>query len=123
MIYFEHCGLNLRDPSMRRPLVAGNWKMNLTLASGRELIAALCAKLPSRPPIDVAVCPPFVYLMPAAKSLAGSAIQLGAQNLWPDEKGAFTGEVSAALLRDTGCTYVIVGHSERRHTIGPRDAV
>ncbi len=108
---------------MRRPFVAGNWKMNLNLATGRDLIAAIRAKLPPRPAIDVAICPPFVYLMPAAKALAESAIALGAQNLWPEAKGAFTGEVSAPMLKDAGCTWVILGHSERRHTIGPRDAV
>lgn len=108
---------------MRRPLIAGNWKMNLDLASARELVSALRAKLAPHLPYEVVVCPPFPYLFPTAKAIAESAIRLGAQNLWPDDKGAFTGEVSAPMLKDTGCTYVILGHSERRHTIGPKDAV
>jgi len=108
---------------MRRPFIAGNWKMNLNLASARELITALRAKLPPHLPYDVAVCPPFPYLLPMAKAIADSPIRLGAQNLWPDEKGAFTGEVSPLMLKDAGCAFVIIGHSERRHTIGPKDAV
>lgn len=108
---------------MRRPFVAGNWKMNLSLASARELISAIRAKLVPHLNYDVAVCPPFPYLFPVAKAIAESPIKLGAQNLWPEDKGAFTGEVSPLMLKDTGCTYVILGHSERRHTIGPRDAV
>ncbi len=108
---------------MRRPFIAGNWKMNLNLASARELIAGLRAKLSPHLAYDVCVSPPFPYLFPVAKAIDGSAIKLGAQNLSTDEKGAFTGEVSALMLKDAGCTYVIIGHSERRHTIGPKDAV
>src|SRR5262245_55295276 len=97
--------------------------MNLDLKAARELIAAIRAKPPPRPTIDVAVCPPFVYLFPVAKAIDGSGIRLGAQNVWHEPKGAFTGEVSVAMLKDAGCTFVIIGHSERRHTIGPTDAV
>lgn len=105
---------------MRRPLVAGNWKMNLDLATARALVASLRAQLPASPPIDIAICPPAVYLFPMAKAVADSPIVLGAQNCWHAAKGAFTGEVSALMLKDAGCRYVILGHSERRHTIGPR---
>ncbi len=107
---------------MRRPLVAGNWKMNLDLAGGRALVAALAGRMTPPPPLDVAVFPPFIYLSAAAEALSGTALALGAQNLWPEPSGAFTGEVSAAMLKETGCTYVLVGHSERRHTIGGKDA-
>jgi triosephosphate isomerase len=107
---------------MRRPFVAGNWKMNLNLASARSLVGELREKLGSTPPLDVAICPPALYLFPMGKAIDGSPIQLGAQNCWSEPKGAFTGEVSAAMVKETGCRYVILGHSERRHTIGPKDA-
>lgn len=107
---------------MRRPFVAGNWKMNLDLAAARALVAELCGKIGSSAPLDVAVCPPAIYLFPMAKARENTAVQLGAQNCWHEPKGAFTGELSAAMIKETGCTYVILGHSERRHTIGPKDA-
>lgn len=107
---------------MRRPFVAGNWKMNMDLASARSLVGELREKLGTALPMDVAVCPPALYLFPVLKAIEGSAIQLGAQNCWSEPKGAFTGEVSAAMVKEAGCRYVILGHSERRHTIGPKDA-
>lgn len=107
---------------MRRPIVAGNWKMHMNLPTARELIATLRAGVPAGYPVDVAVCPPSVYLFPAAKALDGSTIRLGAQNLWPEPKGAFTGELAPPMIRETGATLVILGHSERRHTIGGKDA-
>lgn len=106
---------------MRRVLMAGNWKMHLTLAGARELLAGIVeglAALPRADGADVVVCPPFVYLFPAAKALAGSSVALGAQNLFEEPEGAFTGEISASMIADTGARYVILGHSERRHTIG-----
>ncbi|MCK6457449.1 MAG: triose-phosphate isomerase [Phycisphaerae bacterium] len=106
---------------MRRPMVAGNWKMNMTLAGTRELIRGLAAKLSSNAPIDVTVFPPFVYLFAASQAAQDTPIRIGGQNLWPETKGAFTGEVSAEMLREAGCRYVLVGHSERRHTIGGAD--
>ncbi|MEE8170540.1 MAG: triose-phosphate isomerase [Phycisphaerae bacterium] len=104
---------------MRRPLIAGNWKMNLGLRSGRELIGGICAQSSDGGDIEVVICPPFIYLFPMAKAVAGTSIGLGAQDVYPKESGAFTGEVSAAMVKETGCAYCIVGHSERRHTIGP----
>jgi triosephosphate isomerase len=95
--------------------------MNLDLSAARALVAEVREKVGDSPPIDIAVCPPSIYLFPMAKSVAGSAIRMGGQNCWPAPSGAFTGEVSAAMLKETGCTYVILGHSERRHTIGPQD--
>lgn len=106
----------------RRPFIAGNWKMNLDLASARALIADIRARIAGQPPIDIAVCPPSIYFFPTAKALADSPIAMGAQNCHHEKSGAFTGEVSPAMVKETGCKYVIIGHSERRHTIGPKDA-
>lgn len=106
---------------MRCPFVAGNWKMNMDLARGRELVAAVAKGLKAAGignAVEVAVCPPFPYLFPLAADLKGGPIRLGAQNLYHEASGAFTGEVSAAMVVDTGSRYVIIGHSERRHTIG-----
>ncbi len=105
---------------MRKPFVAGNWKMNLDLMSARSLVGELREKLGTTT-LDVAICPPAVYLFAVRQIIEGSPIQLGAQNCWSEPKGAFTGEVSAAMVKEAGCRYVILGHSERRHTIGPKD--
>jgi len=102
---------------MRTPLIAGNWKMHKTLAEARELVSSLRAGLESSSDslgVDVLICPPFPLLFPMAKALAGSRIQLGAQNAHFEKQGAFTGEVSVPMVKETGCTYVIIGHSERR---------
>jgi triosephosphate isomerase (TIM) len=108
--------------TMRRPFVAGNWKMNMDLSSARALVGELREKLGGSPPIDIAVCPPAIYLLPVQKAADGSPIEVGAQNCWSDPKGAFTGEISVAMIKEAGCKYIILGHSERRHTIGPKDA-
>lgn len=99
---------------MRRPFVAGNWKMHGTRAENAELIEALLTGVPAQPSVDIVVCPPCVYLWEAARLLKASSIALGAQSVCAEAIGAFTGEVSAAMLKDVGCRYVIVGHSERR---------
>jgi len=103
---------------MRRPFVAGNWKMNLNWEQARQLVADLKAKVRPDPPLDLAVCPPFVYLIPVGREIQGSPFRLGAQNVYFQEKGAFTGEIAPSMLKDAGCTYVIIGHSERRHILG-----
>jgi triosephosphate isomerase len=106
---------------MRRPLVAGNWKMNLDLPRGRDLIETIRSGLETldvRERVEVAVCPPEIYLFPTAAAISGTAIRLGAQNVYHEPSGAFTGEVSAEMIAETGARYVIIGHSERRHTIG-----
>jgi triosephosphate isomerase len=106
---------------MRRRLVAGNWKMNGSRDAGGELMEAVRAGLPDGLEAAVAVCPPFVFLEQAERVLGGSRVLWGAQNLSHEAKGAFTGEVSASMLVDFRCTYVIVGHSERRALYGETD--
>ncbi|MEW5701901.1 MAG: triose-phosphate isomerase [Candidatus Zixiibacteriota bacterium] len=111
----------------RTPFIAGNWKMNCDIPRTRELCEALMARLAPWPeaagqPVDVAVFPPFVSLSAAHDCLRGSRIQLGAQNMHEAASGAFTGEVSAAMLLTAGCTLVILGHSERRQLFGETDA-
>ncbi len=103
---------------MRRPFVAGNWKMNLNKAEGVALAKSLVAKAGSFGNIDVAVIPAFVHLDAVAGAVAGSAIGLGAQDVYFEKNGAFTGEVSVHMLKDLGVKYVLIGHSERRHVLG-----
>ena len=98
---------------MRRKIVAGNWKMHGSRAENAALLEAVLGGLPTDAPGCV-VCPPFVYLHEAARALRDSPVALGAQDVCAEAQGAYTGEVSAAMLRDVGCAYVIVGHSERR---------
>jgi len=99
---------------MRKPLIAGNWKMHKTLAEARELVAGIREGLTTISGVDVLICPPVQLLFPMAKAVAGTKIMLGAQNAHEAIHGAFTGEVSVPMLRDTGCTHVLIGHSERR---------
>ena len=106
---------------MRRCFVAGNWKMNLTLAESRALAARLRDGLADVSAAEIGVCPPFVYLHPVCEVLKNSNIGVGAQNMYHEGSGAFTGEVSGGMLTDIGCKYVILGHSERRHVIGETD--
>ncbi len=105
---------------MRKKLVAGNWKMHGSLAENAALLAAL---KPALAGIEAVVCVPFPYLAQAQAELAGTSIAWGAQNVSEHAKGAFTGEVSASMLLDFGCTYVIIGHSERRSLYGESDAL
>jgi triosephosphate isomerase len=107
---------------MRKKLIAGNWKMFTTLAQARQLAQSVVKGLGSENRVCVAVCPPFPYLIPVAEVLRGTSVALGAQNLYPEKEGAFTGEVSPMMLLDAGCEYVVVGHSERRHQLGETDA-
>jgi triosephosphate isomerase len=99
---------------MRRRLVAGNWKMHGSRAENAALLDELLQLESAKRRAEVAVCPPFVYLQDSARRLKDSGIALGAQNVCAEAVGAYTGEVSAAMLKDVGCHYVIIGHSERR---------
>jgi triosephosphate isomerase (TIM) len=99
---------------MRRPIVAGNWKMNGSRAENDALLDALSSRLPADAAAEVVVCPPFVYLPDVVRTLRDSNVAVGAQDVCAEAAGAYTGEVSAAMLRDVGCRWVIVGHSERR---------
>jgi triosephosphate isomerase len=107
---------------MRRKLIAGNWKMHGNLAENGSLLSGVLAGM-GGVKANVAVCVPFPYLAQTQAKLAGSAVAWGAQNVSQHGKGAYTGEVSAAMLNDFGCAYVIVGHSERRALYGESDAV
>jgi len=107
---------------MRRKLVAGNWKMHGSLAENEALLSGILAGM-GNVKAGVAVCVPYPYLAQVQAKLAGSAIAWGAQNMSQHARGAYTGEVSAAMLKDFGCTYVIVGHSERRALYGESDEV
>lgn len=101
----------------RRPFIAGNWKMNLNKAESLALAKAVAEKVTAGG-VEVAVCPPSVYLDAVAQALKGTAVGVGAQNMYFEGNGAFTGELSAAMLTDIGLQYVILGHSERRALLG-----
>ncbi|MGR8935128.1 MAG: triose-phosphate isomerase [Gammaproteobacteria bacterium] len=103
---------------MRRPLVVGNWKMNGTLSSAKQLTAAILTGLDAAAAAEVAICVPFLYIAAVAEQLAHSPLALGAQNVADQASGAYTGEVSATMLKDFNCKYAIVGHSERRSYYG-----
>ncbi len=103
---------------MREFLVAGNWKMNGSNAANQELVAGIVAGVPAGSGFRLLVCPPFPYLSTVAAQVEGSAVRVGAQNASEHESGAFTGEVAPGMLKDIGCEYVIVGHSERRALYG-----
>ncbi len=106
---------------MRKKFVAGNWKMNLDIADSSALATGLKEALSGcncTANVDVAVCPPFVYLPAVIEAVQGSCIGVGAQDVYFAGNGAYTGEISVAMLKDIGCKYVVIGHSERRHVIG-----
>jgi triosephosphate isomerase len=111
---------------MRRPFIAGNWKMNLNRAESVSLAAEVAAGVNSLEGVDVAICPPSVYIDPVIATLGAKGstkLAVGAQNVYFEPNGAFTGELSTSMLVDLGCRYVILGHSERRHILGETDAI
>ena len=112
-----NCFGNLAMTAKRRPLIAGNWKMNGLKKDAKALASALAKHMKKKKgkyPFDMLVCPPFTLLGAVGGALKGSAVMLGAQDCHVDESGAHTGDVSPGMLKDIGCDYVIVGHSERR---------
>ena len=105
----------------RTPLIAGNWKMHGTRDEAVALARALAETIGRVPGREVTIAPPFTALEPVGREIAGTQIRLGAQNVHWEPKGAYTGEISTAMLREAGCTYVIIGHSERRQLFGETD--
>jgi triosephosphate isomerase len=106
---------------MRNRIIAGNWKMNKTLDEALDLVKSLSAILTGKIDTEVVVCPPFIDLHAVRGLVDGTPVRLGAQNMHWEEKGAYTGEISAAMLKSVGCEYVILGHSERRQYFGETD--
>ncbi len=107
---------------MRKPFVAGNWKMNTdshTSVSLAEAVASGSSDIAEQ--VHIAVIPPFVYIPAVVKAVSTARIAVGAQDIYYEQKGAFTGEISPSMLKDVGCTYALCGHSERRHVIGETD--
>jgi triosephosphate isomerase len=106
---------------MRRKLIAGNWKMNTNCATAVALARGIVEQSGGFRQLDLLACPPAVYLIPVREVVSGTRVALGAQNVYHEADGAFTGEISAAMLVDVGCQYTILGHSERRHILGETD--
>lgn len=104
--------------SNEKPFIAGNWKMHKTIPEAVEMVKALKEESPQLTDAELVVIPPYTMLSEVKKVIEGSTIQLGAQNIFWEEKGAFTGEVSPPMLKDAGCQYVTIGHSERRQYFG-----
>jgi triosephosphate isomerase len=107
---------------MRKKLIAGNWKMNKTPIDAIPLVKDIVAASANVHNVDVVICPPFTALESVARALEGSAVKMGAQNMHPEPSGAYTGEVSAVMLRALFASYVILGHSERRTYFKETDA-
>ncbi|MDD2998553.1 MAG: triose-phosphate isomerase [Erysipelotrichia bacterium] len=105
----------------RRPLIAANWKMHKTTQEAKTFMAELLPKIADLKNVDVLICPPFPLIYPVDQGREGSKVLLGAQNMYFEEKGAFTGEVSPGMLKDLNCEFVILGHSERRWVFGESD--
>jgi triosephosphate isomerase len=110
-----------KEPQMRRCFVAGNWKMHNTIAESEALARAVAEGIGAGAKADVAVIPAFLSIPAVAAALRGTPVRVGAQDVYFEKQGAFTGEVSAAMLKDAGCAFGLVGHSERRHVIGETD--
>ncbi|MFZ5815613.1 MAG: triose-phosphate isomerase [Bacillota bacterium] len=108
---------------MRTPVIAANWKMHKTLAEARQFVTEFLPKVEGLAGVEIVLCPTFTALAAVGQALAGSAVRLGGQNMSKESQGAFTGEISGPMLKDAGCSYVILGHSERRTLFGEGDAL
>ncbi len=106
---------------MRRPIIAANWKMNCTVSQAHELVSAFKGLVKDVTGVDIVLAPPFTSLVEVAQLTAGTDIALAAQNMYWEESGAYTGEISPLMLKDIGCSYIIIGHSERRAYFGETD--
>lgn len=106
---------------MRTPLLVANWKMNKQIAEAQAFVEDFLPRVQGVEEVEMVICPPFTALDVVCRSLQGSRVKLGAQDVFWEEKGAYTGEVSPSMLLDAGCSYVIIGHSERRQILGERD--
>src|SRR4030067_2834276 len=106
----------------KKPFIVGNWKMNLTLAEGVEFAESLRKSLQNKNEVISGICPPFTSLKDISRVLEGSEICMGAQNIHSEINGAYTGEISASMVKEAGCTHVLIGHSERRHLFGEIDS-
>jgi triosephosphate isomerase len=106
---------------MRKPMIAGNWKLHKTIAEATSLVSELMPAVAVNQNVEIVVAPVYTALAKVAETISGSNVKLAAQNCYPEPQGAFTGEVSPGLLKDAGCEYVIIGHSERRQLFGETD--
>jgi len=106
------------DEKMRKPIIAGNWKMNKTNAEAVDLVNELIPLVKDVSDVEIVICPPFTALSEVYRVIDGTNILLGAQDVYFEEKGAFTSQISCSMLKDAGCVYVIIGHSERRQYFG-----
>jgi triosephosphate isomerase len=112
---------SVATPSKKRPFIAGNWKMHMTGPEARDLAAAIVKAAESLKEAQIVILPPFTALSETAKVIAGTAVALGAQNLFWEDKGAYSGEISGPMIAAAGCRYVMIGHSERRQYFGETD--
>jgi len=108
---------------MRKPIIAGNWKMNKTTKKAVQFVEELKKQIGNYPGVEIVICPPFTALSKVAEALEDSKIIMGAQNMYPEPAGAYTGEVSPLMLLEVGCEYVIIGHSERRILLNETDEI
>lgn len=108
---------------MRKPIIAGNWKMNKTTKKAVQFVEELKKQIGNYPGVEIVICPPFTALSKVAEALEGSKMVMGAQNMYPEPAGAYTGEISPLMLLEVGCEYVIIGHSERRILLNETDEI